>query len=338
MTDKTSTEVAGDAALSRSSLERVSKLHRQLVQESGLLLALVIGCVIFTWTATNFATQDNLLNILRQAAFTGIIAAGMTLVITAAEIDISVGAAVALTSALMGVLFRDTSLGMGLIILIVLIEGTVVGLFAGVARAKLNIPSFIVTLSLFLGLRGLAELITDTKTIPITSPTLDGLDGSVLGLPVPALVMAVVFAVIWFVAYRTTFGRSVFAIGGNPSAARLSGLKVDRVRILLFGLTGFLAALTGVLLTARIGNGVAVVGSGLEFEVIAAVIIGGTSLAGGRGTIIGTIIGVLFVTTLSNALVLYGVGSSAQNVVRGAIVLIAVLLTNFQTGLIRQKT
>ncbi len=311
--------------------------RRRLVQESGLAAAFIVSLFVFTWTATNFATEENVLNILRQAAFTGIIAMGMTLVIVAGEIDISVGSAVALTSSLIGVLFRDTSLPMSAIILIALTEGAVAGLFAGWLRAKLNLPSFIVTLALFLALRGVAELITGTKTIPVTSGTLDWFDGSALGLPIPAIIFALIALLFWFLAYRTTFGRTVFSIGGNANASRLAGLPVDRTRIVLFGITGLLSAITGFLLTARIGNGVSTVGNGLEFEVIAAVIIGGTSLAGGTGTISGTIVGVLFITTLSNALVLYGVSSSAQDVTRGAVVLIAVLLTNVQTGLIRQK-
>jgi simple sugar transport system permease protein len=167
---------------------------------------------------------------------------------------------------------------------------------------------------------------------------LDFFNGSILEIPVPALIFLVLFAAAWFVSRHTVFGRSIYAIGGNPFASRLAGINVDRVRVILFAITGGLAALVGVLLSARIGTATSVLATGMEFDVIAAVVIGGTSMAGGSGTPVGTVLGVLFVTVLSNALVLYGVNSSLQMVVRGVIVVLAVLLTNFQTGLVRKKT
>lgn len=311
--------------------------RRRIIQDSGLLLALIVALLVFSFTAPNFATEQNMLNVLRQASFAGIIAMGMTLVIVAAEIDISVGANVALSSALLGVMYSDLGWPIALGIPAVLVVGLLVGVFAGWVRAKLNIPSFIVTLALFLALRGAAEVLSRQRTIPISDPIMSFLNSIVAGLPVPTWLLIIVFAAAWFVTTRTTFGRSVFAVGGNSSAARLSGLKVDQVRIAVFAITGGLAALVGVLLTARVQSATAVIGQGLEFEVIAAVIIGGTSLMGGRGSVAGTLIGVLFVTAIANALVLYGVSSPAQDIVRGAIVVVAVLLTNIQTGIIRKK-
>ena len=307
------------------------------LNEAGLLLVLVISVVIFALTATNWLTVTNLLNVFRGASLVGIIAIGMTLVIVAAEIDISVGSQVALTSATMGMLFTDLKWPIVLVIVWVVVQATLIGSFAGVLRSKFNIPSFIATLALYLCLRGLAEVVSQQRSLPITDPLMDALARSVFGIPVPAILWAIVFVIGRFVTYRTTFGRAVFAIGGNSAAARLAGLPVDRIRIALFAITGFLAGITGVLITARIGSSTANVGIGLEFQVIAAVIIGGTSLSGGRGTLFGTVIGVLFVTSLANALVLYGVGSSAQNVVMGIIVIIAVLIANLQSGALRQK-
>ncbi|WP_417512367.1 ABC transporter permease [Microbacterium sp.] len=300
-----------------------------MIQQLGLLAILVLALIVFSATAPNFFSVINIENILRQAAFAGIIAMGMTLVIVAGEIDISVGSAVAFACALMGVLF-ERGWDIWLAMLLVLVAGTAVGAFAGFVRARFGVPSFITTLALFLSLRGVAEMITDTRTIPVPSPVLEAMNASYLGLPFPVWVFLAVMIVFAWISTATVFGRSVYAIGGNPHAARLSGLSVTRVRVIVFALTGFLAAITGILTTARIGVGTSVVGNGLEFSVIAAVIIGGTSLAGGRGSIIGSVLGVLFVVVLGNALVLYGVGSSAQLAVQGAVVLIAVLINSIR--------
>lgn len=303
-------------------------LHR----EGGLVAALVIAVAVFGATAPNFLTTQNGFNILRQAAFVGIIALGMTLVIVAAEIDISVGALVALTSALIGVLHRDLHWPIGLILVSALVLGAVSGTAVGLLRNYLAIPTIISTLALFLALRGTAEFITDASPIPVDSAFLsDVLGGDVLGVPVPAAIFVFLWVALWLTSTRTRFGREVYAVGGNAVAARTSGINVARVRVLVFAATGVLAALTGILLTARIGAGSSSIGQGMEFEVIAAVIIGGTALSGGRGTIFGTVIGVLFVTVLGNALVLYGVNSFAQDIVRGAVVLLAVVLSSLQS-------
>lgn len=302
-----------------------------VVQQAGLLSILLVAAILFSATAPNFLSAVNIENILRQAAFAGIIAMGMTLVIIAGEIDISVGSVVAFSCALMGVLFEQgwsiwASMGLTLML------GVVVGAGAGLIRARFGVPSFITTLALFLSLRGMAEMITETRSIPIVSPTLDALNRTYFGLPFPVWTFLIVLVLFWWMSSRTVFGRSVFAIGGNAHAARLAGLPVATIRVAVFALTGLLAAITGILTTARIGVGTSVVGNGLEFNVIAAVIIGGTSLSGGKGSILGSVLGVLFVVVLGNALVLYGVGSSAQLAVQGAVVLIAVLVNSLQRG------
>lgn len=314
-----------------------SNLRKRILQDSGLAIALILAVAIFSATAPNFATPDNMINVLRQASFAGIIAMGMTMVIVAGEIDISVGSNVAVSSALLGVLNSDFGMPVINAIPIVLLVGTLIGFIAGTFRAKLNLPSFIVTLALFLGLRGAAETISNQRTIPLMDPTTDFLNSTIGGLPFPTWVLIGTFIIALFVTTRTSFGRSVYAVGGNAMATRLAGLKVDRVRIAVLTITGFLAAVVGILFSARISAGTSIIGNGLEFEVIAAVIIGGTSLMGGRGSVFGTLLGVVFVTVLANALVLYGVSSAAQNIVRGAIVVIAVLITNVQTGQLRKK-
>ena len=297
-------------------------------QTVGLPLVLVALYVALSFTAPNFATLSNQLNILQSAAFVGIIAFGMTLVIIAGQIDVSVGSAVALSSALLGVLTVTLGVPIYLAAIIVMIEGTAVGLFAGFLVARFGIPSFIVTLALFSALKGMALLITNAYPVSIDDDSFLFLgSGKVLGVPVPAILLIVAFLVFLFISRRTTFGRSTYAVGGNAESARLSGIPVARVRILVLGITGLLAAVVGILQSARLASGNPNIGSGLEFDAIAAVIIGGTSLFGGRGTMLGTLLGVLLITVLANGMVLLGLNPYAQQVLRGAVVVVAVLVS-----------
>ncbi|MDT0341946.1 ABC transporter permease [Streptomyces litchfieldiae] len=307
--------------------------HRSGGEHLGLLLVLALLIVVLTFTAPHFLTQSNLLDIARQLSFTGIIALGMTLLIAAGEIDISVGSGIAFASSLCGVLVVEQGWPLWLAALAVCLVGTLIGAGAGLVRARLGIPSFIVTLALFSALSGLALLITDAMPIPITDEGFGNWgNGSVLGVPVPALIFLGVFAVLWTVANRTPFGRSVYVIGGNAEAALLSGIPVVRVRTLLFALTGLLAAASGLLQTAQLGAGMPTIGGGVEFAVITAVIVGGASLYGGRGSLVGTLLGVVFIGVLNNGMVLLGVNTYAQYVANGALVLLAVLVGALRAG------
>ncbi|MGP4109465.1 ABC transporter permease [Streptomyces sp. 4N509B] len=294
----------------------------------GLLLVLVALLVVLAFTAPNFLTQSNLLDVARQLSFTGIIALGMTLVIAAGEIDISVGSSIAFSSALFGVLAVEQDWPLWLAALAVCLIGTVIGATAGLVRACFDVPSFIVTLALFSALSGLALLVTNAMPIPVRDEGFTHWgNGSVLGVPVPALIFLGVFALLWVVANRTPFGRSVYVVGGNAEAALLSGIPVVRVRTVLFALTGLLAAVSGLLQTSQLGAGMPTIGGGVEFAVITAVIVGGASLHGGRGSLVGTLLGVVFIGVLNNGMVLLGVNSYAQYVANGALVLLAVLIS-----------
>jgi len=296
----------------------------------GLLGASVVLFGALAFTAPNFATATNLLNLLRDVSFVGIIAFGMTFVIIAAEIDISVGSAMAFASALLGYLHLGLGVPLIVTILLVLVSGVVIGLFAGFVRAKANVPSFIVTLALFTGLSGGALLLTNAVPRPIIDESFRFWGGgSVWGIPIPAIIMIAMFLLFWFLATRTAFGRSIYAVGGNESAARLSGISVTRVRISIFVITGLLAAMSGVLLSARLGTSNPSIGGGVEFAVISAVLVGGASLYGGRGSMVGTLLGVIFIGMLNNGMVLLGVNSYAQGVAQGAIVLGAVLASTY---------
>lgn len=304
-----------------------------LREHAGLLVALATLTFAALLFAPHFATYQNMLNISRQLAFTGIIALGMTLVIVAGEIDISVGSAIAFSSSLLGVVAVHLHVPLPLAVIVVLLVGTAIGLLAGFARALFNIPSFIVTLALYSALQGGAYLITDAIPIPIQESNFHWWgSGFILGVPVPAAIFLVLFVAFAVLANRTTFGRSVYAIGGNADAAHLSGIPVKMIRTVLFGITGFLAALSGILQTARLDAGNAGYGQGVEFAVITAVIVGGASLFGGKGTMFGTLLGGVFIAILNNAMVLFGVNSYAQYVANGAVVLLAVLVSNLRRG------
>ena len=205
--------------------------------------------------------------------------------------------------------------------------GAALGTLAGMLRAVFGAPSFVATLGLWSAPRGLALLMTNALPVSFDdNDTLDAIGDNMFGLPVSALVMIVLFAIFVFVARKTAFGRSIYAVGGNASAVHLCGIDVTRVRILVFAVSGSMAAITAIMLLARLGTGNAGAASGLEFDVIAAVVIGGTSLSGGRGSMLGTLLGVLAITVISDGSVLYGINSFVQDIVRGVIIVAAVLL------------
>ncbi|MEU3308102.1 ABC transporter permease [Nocardiopsis sp. NPDC055551] len=320
----TTTKVTGEAVSARGDL--IGRYGHRL-NEIGLLAAILILYIVLGLSASGFLSMDNQLGLLRNAATIGIAAWGVTLVIIAGEIDISIGPAVAFASVIVAKGATEWNLGVLGAILLTLAMGLLWGALAGWLRARFNVPSFITTLGLWSVLGGLALYMTDALPVPLPESALfDVLGGSVLGVPTAALVMLVLFAVFAYVAKYTAYGRSVYATGGNAAAAQLAGLNVARVRILLFATTGLLAAITGVLLAARLGSGNGGAAAGLEFDVIAAVVIGGTALAGGRGSLGGTFLGVVFITVIANGLVLLGVNSFFQDVVRGLIIVGAVLI------------
>jgi len=294
----------------------------------GLLVAIALLYIVLSATATGFTSTANQFGMLRDAAMIGVVATGMTLVIIAGEIDVSIGPAVALSSVIFAKAMTAWGLPAIIAILVTLLFGGLWGSVVGYLRARIGVPSFIGTLGLWNILGGLALFTTDALPVPIplTDPTVDLLSSKVLGLPTPAWVMLLAFVVFGFVSTRTAYGRSVFAVGGNSSSARLAGINVAKIRTLIFVTTGMLSALSGVLLAARLGSGNGGAAKGLEFSIIAAVVVGGTAMTGGRGSLLGTFLGVIFITLLGNGLVLLGVNSFLQQVVSGAIIVIAVLL------------
>lgn len=307
--------------------DRGSWLQGTRLNEIGLVVAIAVLYVVLGVTAAGFLNTGNQLGILRDAATIGIAAWGVTLVIIAGEIDISIGPAVAFASVLVAMGSADWGLGVVGAIVLTLLAGIAWGAVAGWLRAQFGVPSFITTLGLWSVLGGLGLYLT--SALPVVLPQSDLLDllgGSILGVPTAAIVMLVLFGVFVYIAKYTAYGRAVYAIGGNASAAMLAGISLTRVRVILFATTGLLSAITGILLAARLGAGSGSAASGLEFDVIAAVVIGGTALAGGRGSLLGTLLGVIFITVIGNGLVLLGVDSFLQDVIRGVIIVGAVLI------------
>ncbi|GAA0350026.1 ABC transporter permease [Actinoallomurus spadix] len=297
------------------------------VNELGLLAAIIVLYIVLGAKAGGFLTSGNQLGILRDAAQIGIAAWGMTLVIIAGDIDISIGPAVAFGSVMVAKGATSWGLGVPLAVIVTLLIGAAIGAFAGYLRARFNVPSFIATLGVYSALRGLAQFISNALPVPLPdSGFFDFLAGSVAGVPTPAVVMILLLVVFLVIALKTPYGRAVYALGGNPRAAELAGIPVKRIRISLFAVNGLLAAITGVLLAARLGSGNGGSAMGLEFDVIAAVVIGGTALAGGSGSILATALGVIFITLIGNGLVLLGVNQFLQDVVRGVIIVLAVLV------------
>ncbi len=326
MTDTTTTETPRTESATSGPVART--LRRIVGWDGfGLLLVFIALYVALSLLAPDFLTAANQLSILQNAAFFGIVAFAMTLVIVSGEIDVSVGSMAALSSSLIGVFVMKQGIPMFIAVFLVLGIAAVIGAFAGAMRSYFGVPTFISTLALYLALRGLAQLITSNFPIPI--PAGDFFywgSGRILGIPVAAIYFVVIGLIVGLVARRTVFGRSIYAVGGNAKAAGLSGIPVRRIKILVMMISAIVAALTGLLQSALLSSGNSTIAVGLEFDAIAATIIGGAALTGGKGTIVGTSIGVLFIAALLNGMVLLNVNPYAQQVVRGVVVLIAVLV------------
>ncbi len=300
---------------------------------------LVFLCMILAFTAPGFATMANVLNVLRNTSMQGIIALGMTIVIISGEIDLSVGSAVAFAGSLTAVLTKRmvaagiaVPTAIAIAFLATLAMGFLLGVFSGVIRNKFKVPTFIITLATMTALSGFAMIIT--KGFPV-SPFPEWFNflggGYLLGVPFPAIVFLLIFLLMLFLIKNTTFGRAVYAVGGNEEAARLSGISVFFTKTMALALTSMLASLSGVMVAAQIMSGTPTTAKGWELDVISAVIIGGASLSGGTGRIWGTFVGVLFLGVLINGMTLLNINQFWQYVVRGGLILGAVLLNQIKT-------
>ncbi|WP_394121522.1 ribose ABC transporter permease [Planococcus donghaensis] len=308
--------------------------NQSILQKIAPFIGLILIIVIITILNPGFLSVSNLMNVLRQVSINALIAFGMTFVILTGGIDLSVGATLALTGAVSAGMMAsgvDPIFAM----LLGLLLGAVLGAINGVIIAKGKVAPFIATLATMTIYRGLTLVYTDGRPISGLGDSLTFQmlgKGYFFGIPIPVVTMIVSFAILYFILKKTTFGRRVYAVGGNEEASILSGINADRIKIYVYSLLGLLAALASLILTSRLNSAQPTAGEMFELDAIAAVVLGGTSLTGGRGWIVGTLIGALIIGVLNNGLNLIGVPSFFQQVVKGAVILLAVLLDRKKTA------
>lgn len=288
-------------------------------------VAMGVLVVVFSQLSPYFLTRQNFGVIILETSATAIVACAATYVLIAGDIDFSVGAMYAFGGTFAAYAMQHYTWGWGLAAVAALGIGVALGLLNGLLAVKVGIPSFLVTLGTMGIVRGIDLTLTYTSPVPIYNSAFNSFfGGHLLGIRVP-IVWAVCIAVVMAVVLaRTVTGRHLYAVGGNREVARLAGIRVDRIRVGNFVLSGFLASLTGLIVAGRIGTGMPTGGTGMELDVITAAVLGGTNLFGGRGTIVGTIMGALLITVIGNGLVLTGVNPNTQQSIKGAILIVSV--------------
>jgi ribose transport system permease protein len=290
------------------------------------ILALIILCIIVSIISPTFLQVSNLRNLFTQISVNAVISLGMTFVILTGGIDLSVGSIVAIAGAVSAVTIKNTgSISLG--ILAALFSGILVGFINGIIVSKGRIQAFIATLATQTVFRGVTYVFTGGNPISGLGDSFMKLTNSrILGVPVPVIITIIVFAICAYVLTQTRYGRYVYAVGGNEDSSRLSGINVNNVKTWVYIISGAAAAIAGIIVTSRIGSAAPTAGSGYELDAIAAIVIGGTNLVGGEGTILGTIIGVLIIGVLNNGLNLMDVSAFYQTIVKGLVILLAVLI------------
>ncbi|MCW1876798.1 ABC transporter permease [Erwinia sp. INIA-01] len=320
--------------------------NKRHLHKYGIIIAFFVLCLVVTaigevqvakgaWSSNYFLSNENMLIVLRQISINGILAIGMTFVIITAGVDLSVGSVLALSGIVAarfattntGLAIGDTAHAVLMPLIIALGIGIVCGLLNGTILARYRLQPFIVTMGMLSAARGLALLTTDGNPVSQLNSDFRWLgNGYVLGIPVPVILFVVLFALAWVLLNKTLFGRYVYAVGGNQKSARTSGISVVKIKVLVYTLCGALAGIAGLILTARTGSAQTNAGAAYELDAIAAVVIGGTSMAGGVGTLVGTLFGILIIGVMNNGLDLLGVQSYYQQIIKGALIVVAVLL------------
>jgi len=322
-------------------MEKNKKNITAYISEYAAFIALVLLVIVLGCISPEFRTASNFLNLLRQAAFNGLIAFGMTCVILSDGIDLSVGS----TFALSAIVCAEMLVGgtpASVAILAALIVGTALGTVSGLLVTKGRLQPFIATLITMTAYRGLAMIITDGKPISRLAASIENESGSflfkVLGkgnlvggpndivrIPIPAIILVLALVIFWFMLTKTTFGRKIYATGSNAKCANLVGVNTAKTKIIVYAISGFMAALAGLMMISRVDSAQPTLGDGYELDAIAAVALGGTSMSGGRGKISGTFAGVLIIAVLNNGLNILGVSTYYQEVIKAIVILIAVL-------------
>jgi ribose transport system permease protein len=306
-------------------------LRGSLIQLAGMLPVLILICILFAVLTPNFLTENNIINVVRQASINIVLAAGMTFVILTGGIDLSVGSVLGLTAVIAVVVSLVPSFSWAAIPA-ALLAGLVIGVLTGMIVAYLGLPPFIVTLGTYTAIRGAAYLAAGGTTVINSQINFAWIGNGYLG-PVPWLVIIalITIAVSAFILHGTVLGVHVYAVGGNAQAARLTGIPVPFVLIFVYGVSGLLSGLGGVMSASRLYSAQGQLGIGYELDAIAAVILGGTSFSGGIGNVFGTLVGALIIAVLNNGLTLLNVSFYWQLVIKGAVIVLAVTLDKLRT-------
>jgi len=306
-------------------------LRRSLIQLAGMLPVLILICILFAVLSPNFLTENNIVNVVRQASINIVLAAGMTFVILTSGIDLAVGSVLGLTAVMAVVVSLVPDFGWAAVPA-ALLTGLIIGVLTGVIIAYLGLPPFIVTLGTYTAIRGAAYLAAGGTTVINSQIGFAWIGNGYLG-PIPWLVIIalLIIAVSAFILHGTVLGVHVYAVGGNPQAARLTGIPVSLVLIFVYGVSGLLSGLAGAMSASRLYSAQGQLGIGYELDAIAAVILGGTSFSGGIGNVFGTLVGALIIAVLNNGLTLLNVSFYWQLVIKGAVIVLAVTLDKLRT-------
>jgi ribose/xylose/arabinose/galactoside ABC-type transport system permease subunit len=299
---------------------------QQFSSKYGIVVALIAICAALSIATPNFMTVENVMNVLRQVSINGILAIGMTFVVITGGIDLSVGSLVAFSGVIVASFIRG-GFNIWICMAIAVIASLLLGCINGFFVANQGLAPFIVTLAMMTVARGLTYVYSDGQPIsPLTQQYMQIGKGDILGVPNPVWILFLTFIIAYFILNHTSLGRYIYAVGGNEHAARVSGINVVKIKLFVYGVSGLLAGLAAIVLSARVSAGLPQAGSGYELDAIAAVVIGGTSLSGGKGRLWGTIVGILIIGIINNGLDLLNVSSYYQQIVKGCIILGAVLL------------
>lgn len=311
--------------------EKILRFTHAHTTEISTFIALVVLCVFLTFATDNFLTPSNILSVLHQVSYIAIMAVGMSFLILSGNIDLAITSTLALSAVMMGELYAHLGWPAWAAILIALVVGTACGLISSMIITKLRLMAFIVTLAMMNIYRGTASVFTNGYSAQGMPPFVQWVgQGGVFGFPVPILMMLVVYIGAWFVQKKTSFGLGLYAIGGNANAAKLSGIHIERVRMIAFLIDGFLAAVAGLILAGRMNSTNPAMATGVEMDCIAAAAIGGTSMAGGEGNIWGTLIGALLMGVVRNGLNQLGISAFWQQIALGVVVLLAVTIDSMR--------
>lgn len=324
-------------------MEKSKKSIGSIIGEYGAFLALIVLVVVISIISPDFRTADNFMTLMRQACFNGLIAFGMTCVILSDGIDLSVGSTFALSAIICAEMLIN-GVPAGIAIIVALIVGTALGMVSGILVTKGRLQPFIATLITMTAYRGIAMIITDGKPISRLSSSIESESGRFLfkmlakgnlefgpaenswfSIPIPVIILVVTLVIFWFILHKTTFGRKIYATGSNAKCANLVGVNTSKTKISVYAISGFLSALAGLIMISRLDSAQPTLGDGYELDAIAAVALGGTSMSGGRGKIIGTFAGVLIIAVLTNGMNILGVKSYYQEVIKAVVILVAVL-------------